>query len=148
MEIKICTKCKQEKLLDNFCKDNSRKTGYNSWCKKCIKKQKRCYVKNNLDKINEYQRIYRKNNREKIIEQRKRYKGKYPEKIKAGIELRKLVRNNKIIKPKRCCKCKKEIDKKFLQGHHKDYNKPLEVIWLCPSCHKKYHKNEENKKTN
>lgn len=26
-----------------------------------------------------------------------------------------------------------------VQAHHDDYEKPLEVRWLCPSCHKRHH---------
>ncbi|KKN02030.1 hypothetical protein LCGC14_1121860, partial [marine sediment metagenome] len=35
-----------------------------------------------------------------------------------------------------CDQCKKKIiEPRKLCGHHDDYNKPLEVQWLCYFCH-------------
>ena len=41
-----------------------------------------------------------------------------------------------ILKRQPCVKCGKT---KKIHGHHPDYSKPLKVIWLCVSCHKKEH---------
>ncbi len=41
-----------------------------------------------------------------------------------------------IERPNICSKCNKKGD---IHGHHEDYHKPFEVIWLCQSCHFKRH---------
>lgn len=46
--------------------------------------------------------------------------------IKAGI----------LIKPETCPKCGSD---KLIQGHHEDYERPLDVTWLCYQCHKQLH---------
>jgi hypothetical protein len=40
------------------------------------------------------------------------------------------------IKKEPCKVCGCEV----VQAHHEDYIKPLEVIWLCVSCHIEHHK--------
>ena len=49
-----------------------------------------------------------------------------------------------IKKPDTCEDCKETgtfIDgRSALQSHHKDYNKPLDVTWLCQGCHHEWHK--------
>ena len=42
------------------------------------------------------------------------------------------VKNGKIIRPTSCSRCN-SICKPH--GHHEDYSKPLEVVWLCKACH-------------
>jgi len=46
------------------------------------------------------------------------------------------VRSGKLIKPGTCEKCGRNIR---VSGHHYDYDKPLEVTWLCQKCHWEAH---------
>lgn len=47
-------------------------------------------------------------------------------------KIREAVKSGKIKKPLFCYCCGSE---RVLQGHHADYKKPLDVMWLCSSCH-------------
>lgn len=60
-----------------------------------------------------------------------------PLKYKARHMVSTAVASKKLIKPTKCEDCN---NTKNIQGHHKDYNKPLEVLWLCTSCHAAKHK--------
>lgn len=42
-----------------------------------------------------------------------------------------------LVRPDRCSNCN-ELAK--IHGHHTDYTRPLEVVWVCEPCHKQIHK--------
>ena len=41
-----------------------------------------------------------------------------------------------VIRPDHCERCQTDC---VPHGHHDDYSKPLDVIWLCAPCHKLEH---------
>jgi hypothetical protein len=66
---------------------------------------------------------------------RKRQKKRHPEKVKARKKLQRAVKSGRVSKEP----CKDCGAAENLEGHHEDYSKPLEVTWLCKSCHIKRH---------
>lgn len=75
---------------------------------------------------------------EKTREYGKQTYQKFKAEAQARGELRKAVLNGSI-KRMPCEICGKQP----AEAHHDDYNKPLEVRWLCISCHKKWHSSHE-----
>lgn len=73
------------------------------------------YFKKHAERMNEWRKEYNKNpqNRQRKL---------------ARLRARKLKRLP-------CEQCQNEKS----EAHHNDYNKPLEVIWLCRSCHVELH---------
>jgi len=69
---------------------------------------------------------------EKRAEARKLHRARYPEKYKCRNAFNNALRNGKVSRPGFCSKCAIECKP---HGHHEDYTKPLEVIWLCVKCH-------------
>jgi len=108
--------------------------------KEKIIKQNKQYRKKNKRKISGYyKKWYKKNGRNRAIDYTdaiNEWIKNNPEKVKAKSILNSALISGTIIKPKRCCKCN-NITR--LSAHHKNYNKPLDVLWLCSSCHKTLH---------
>lgn len=50
--------------------------------------------------------------------------------------VRTAIKTGKMKKPDVCAWCGRSGQ---LEGHHTDYAKPLEVLWLCKSCHRTLH---------
>lgn len=57
-------------------------------------------------------------------------------KQKARLLLQKALKQGVLTKPAVCDSCLKP---KRVHGHHEDYTQPLNVEWLCQSCHQKLH---------
>lgn len=82
----------------------------------------------------EYQRKKRLNNPEIKRAEGKSYRLKHPLRAKACGIMWYGLKTGKI-KKQPCRDCEREDT----QGHHCDYSKPLDVIWLCPIHHKLEH---------
>lgn len=48
-------------------------------------------------------------------------------------EVQKALRTGFLVRPTECTRCH---ETKFCEAAHLDYSKPLEVIWVCRSCHR------------
>lgn len=59
-----------------------------------------------------------------------------PDRVLIWRAVRDAIRDGVIVRAGACEECGVECD---TQGHHEDYAKPLEVKWLCFSCHQGKH---------
>lgn len=119
--MKKCGRCGVEKEFSEFNKDKYTKSGYRSQCKACMTKER--------EVLSDYYKAWR-STPEKLAWYAKYRKDNYnKKKIKARNAARKLVRQP--------CEMCGELK---VEAHHDDYERPLDIRWLCPSCHSKWHK--------
>lgn len=85
-------------------------------------------------------RIESEKGRENYRAFKRRQSEKFKEKEIAGGKLRHAVRTGKI-KKQPCERCGITVR---VQGHHEDYSKPLDVMWLCVKHHHERHKEINN----
>lgn len=151
---KKCTKCNVEKDTKHFYKQSKGLYGCTGECKECRKERTRNYKKRFPDKVAIKDRIYSQKLKSKYGQSHSRRSHirlaersiigfeRYAEKkmqTLAACLLNYAIRIKLVDKPSTCTLCKK---KKDIQGHHTDYSKPLQVIWVCVECHSKFHENK------
>ena len=134
--MKRCSRCKIEKELDEFNKSKSTKDGLQNMCKLCQKQYQKEYQKQYYQLNREKKKQYFQRNKEKRNQYTNQYYHRNPEKNKARNMLNNAVKSGKVHKPVFCSSCEGD---KHLEAHHTDYSKPLEVLWLCRSCHRELH---------
>lgn len=137
--MKTCFKCGKVKDLTCFYRHPETKDGYLGKCKECAREYALEYRFKNIKKARAYDRgrnslPHRLSNRRVGM---KAYRKSHPIQIRAMWTINNDVRYGKIVRPHRCQACK---TRGRIVGHHPDYDKPREVVWLCQICHSAEHK--------
>ena len=142
--MKICRICKQELDDEKFskscrqckkCKSEKGKDYRKKWNqenKEHVRKTIHDYYIRNKNETLKRTKKWREENKEKFKESWVKSKQKNLAKYEARRFLRDAIRYGIVTIPNICESCGKN---EILQGHHKDYEKPFEVQWLCCSCH-------------
>lgn len=132
---KICPKCKQEKSLKEFSRARDRTSGRRSHCKACEKTYRQLEV-NKASRL-VYGRIYSQSEKGKKTHllSSKKYRRANPHKVKSKNIVNNAIRDGKI-KREPCELCGSIFN---IHGHHENYTKPLEIIWLCRRHHVDLH---------
>jgi hypothetical protein len=150
--MKVCRECKQEKPLSEFYKHAAMADGHLNKCIECVKARVSKHREANLEKIQAYDK--KRGNRPDRVQARKdyaktqsgklahkkameKYKKLYPLAYAAHLITGNAIRDGKLVRPTNCSECNSTHK---IEGHHDDYTQPLEVRWLCETCHKKWHR--------
>lgn len=134
---KECFKCNRILPLEAFYAHPGMADGRLNKCKECNKRD----VQVNYRLRHDQYKAYDLNRRDlpKRVAARKRVfeadKLRFPKRYKARNAVHNAVRDGKLERGP-CERC----GSLRVHGHHEDYSKPLDVMWLCPQCHKARHR--------
>ncbi len=124
----VCVACGEKKPAGDFYqRDRS--------CKECRKARVKLRARLN-PAVQEYdrQRAKTPERREHIRATVARWNAENPLGYKAHYVATNAVRDGRL-KKQLCLFC----GRSDVHAHHRDYSKPLDVVWLCPQCHHRLH---------
>jgi hypothetical protein len=170
----ICSKCKQDKPVDDFHKNRSRPSGYAHECKACKNKYISEWKSDNAAHVKDYAKRYRAQNADPIKECKKRWQKNNESHVKEyqeayqqserGKKAQKAAKIRHRMKHADHCYARDAVNhaikrgeitegpceicgsKEKIHAHHDDYSKPLKVRWLCAKHHNEFHKQERTRR--
>lgn len=137
MMTKTCNKCHQTKGVTGFYKHKSMADGYLGECKECTRARVLAHRAANIDKVRAYDRERGKARKriENSTHQTKVWRAQDVRRTAAHNAVARALRSGRLVK-KPCERCGSEQS----YAHHENYDKKLQVIWLCQPDHKERHK--------
>lgn len=135
MTTKRCFKCLGDKPLAEFYRHAAMADGHLGKCKDCTKADVTQHRLDNLARIRAYDRArasqpHRVAGRTLYTEQ---YRKEFPNRQAANAAVSRALRAGKL-KRQPCWVCGEKA-----LAHHPDYDRPLDVVWLCQPHHKQAH---------
>lgn len=144
--MKTCKTCKIEK-------DDCQYYSNDKSCKDCRTAKVRANREKNIEKYREFDR-QRANNPERVAARAAyaktdagkaairrahvKWENKHPKRKHAVTTVSNAVRDGRLLKQP-CIVC----GETEVEGHHPDYDRPLDVVWLCVAHHKQLHAEHE-----
>jgi hypothetical protein len=135
--MKNCFKCNTVKPLNEFYTHPRMADGHVNKCKECYKNDSTTNRNKNIEKVRAYDRA-RSKEPERIKASKeiiRAWRAEDSRRVLAHSSVARAIRRGELIRQP-CCRCGSEKT----VAHHEDYEKPLEVVWLCQPCHKQRHK--------
>lgn len=146
---KFCRICQQEKLISDFGKRSASGDGLANRCKACQSEYDKARA-NNPDRVlarisyaktdrgiearRRAQKKYAESHRAEATKRSREYRLKNPKKSRAHDLVAYAIKIGSLVRlPCEVCGANSHV------AHHDDYEKPLEVRWLCQTHHKQWH---------
>lgn len=125
----FCKTCLIEKPEDAFYKSNKAR------CKECVCASVKAHRIENIERIRAYDRLRASQPHRKIknFEHSQAWRQEYPNRRRAQGLVQHALRSGKL-KKQPCWVCGSGA-----VAHHPDYDRPLDVVWLCQPHHKQAH---------
>lgn len=144
----ICRRCLKDKPDSDFapgtrrcrpCKHEKQKETDRQNPEKARARWRRKYAKSR-DRILTYRRIYYANHKYErpadYLKKNRQWRAEHRVEWNAKARVRYAVQSGKILRPAACAVCENHCKP---QAHHFDYSRPLDVVWVCASCHRLVH---------
>ncbi len=134
---KICFKCGGLKPLYDFYRHPRMADGHLNKCKACTKRDSTRHRNENIDQVRQYDRDRAKNPERAAVAAQvsAQWRQKDKRRVAAHNAVARAIRKGTLVRQP-CERC--GAANAF--AHHEDYDKKLEVFWLCQPCHKQRHK--------
>lgn len=133
--MKTCFKCLKTLPLEAFYKHSRMGDGHLNKCKECTKTDVSQHRLQKIDEYRTYDRMrasqpHRKSQAKRVQAE---WKASHPNRRAAQVQVGNALRRGDL-KKQPCCVCGSDAE-----AHHPDYDRPLDVVWLCRPHHKQAH---------